>query len=41
MADYNVQMKQYNGTSFDNILPHAYLADIATELAGGGVQLRL
>lgn len=36
MADYNVQMKQYNGTSFDNILPHAYLADTATELAGGG-----
>ena len=41
MADYNVQMKQYNGTSFDNILPHAYLADTATVLAGGGVQLRL
>nr|DAO58099.1 MAG TPA: hypothetical protein [Bacteriophage sp.] len=36
MADYNVQMKQYNGTSFDNILPHAYLADTATELAGVG-----
>lgn len=36
MADYNIQMKQYNGTSFDNILPHAYLADTATELAGGG-----
>ena len=35
MADYNIQMKQYNGTSFDNILPHAYLADTATELAGG------
>ena len=35
MADYNVQMKQYNGTSFDNIFPHAYLADTATELAGG------
>lgn len=31
MADYNVQMKQYNGTSFDNILPHAYLADRATD----------
>lgn len=31
MADYNVQMKQFNGTSFDNILPHAYLADKATD----------
>ena len=36
MADYNVQMKQFNGTNFDNILPHAYLADTATVLAGGG-----
>lgn len=31
MANYNVQMKQFNGTSFDNILPHAYLADKATD----------
>ena len=30
MADYNVQMKQYNGTSFDNILPYA------SKIAGGG-----
>ena len=36
MADYNVQMKQFNGTSFDNILPHAYLADNAEKLGGGG-----
>ena len=33
MADYNVQMKQFNGTSFDNILPHA---SQALTLAGGG-----
>ena len=33
MADYNVQMKQYNGTSFDNILPYA---SQALTLAGGG-----
>ena len=33
MADYNVQMKQFNGTSFDNILPHA---SEALTLAGGG-----
>ena len=33
MADYNVQMKQYNGTSFDNILPYAAQA---LTLAGGG-----
>nr|DAO69337.1 MAG TPA: hypothetical protein [Caudoviricetes sp.] len=38
MADYNVQMKQYNGTSFDNILPYA---SQAFTLAGGGGQLRL
>lgn len=35
MADYNVQMKQYNGTSFDNILPYA------SKIAGGGATLRL
>ena len=33
MADYKVQMKQFNGTSFDNILPHA---SQALTLAGGG-----
>ena len=33
MADYEVQMKQFNGTSFDNILPHA---SQALTLAGGG-----
>lgn len=33
MADYNVQMKQYNGTSFDNILPYA---SQALTLARGG-----
>ena len=26
MADYNVNMKQWNGTSFDNVLPLAYNA---------------
>ena len=30
MSDYNVNIKQFNGTDYDNILPHAYLADIAT-----------
>ena len=33
MADYKVQIKQFNGTSFDNILPHA---SQALTLAGGG-----
>ena len=33
MADYNVQMKQFNGTRFDNILPYA---SQALTLAGGG-----
>lgn len=33
MADYKVQMKQFNGTSFDNILPYA---SQALTLAGGG-----
>lgn len=33
MADYNVQMKQFNGASFDNILPYA---SQALTLAGGG-----
>ena len=27
MADYNVNMKQWNGTSFDNVLPLAYNAN--------------
>lgn len=26
MADYNINMKQWNGTSFDNVLPLAYNA---------------
>lgn len=30
MSDYNVNMKKFNGTDYDNILPHAYLADTAT-----------
>lgn len=29
MSDYNVNMKKFNGTDYDNILPHAYLADTA------------
>ena len=33
MADYKVQMKQFNGMNFDNILPHA---SQALTLAGGG-----
>lgn len=33
MADYKVQMKQYNGTGFDNILPYASQAET---LRGGG-----
>lgn len=42
MANYNVNMKQFNGADYDNILPHAYLADTATnasiaeKLGGGG-----
>ena len=34
MADYNVNMKQWNGTSFDNVLPLAYNAKNAEALAG-------
>lgn len=34
MADYNVNMKQWNGTSFDNVLPLAYLAKDASKLEG-------
>lgn len=33
MADYKVQMKQFNGMNFDNILPYA---SQALTLAGGG-----
>lgn len=48
MADYNVQMKQYNGAGFDNVYPNAYhatnadnatianTAQTANSLAGGG-----
>ena len=38
MADYNVRMKQYNGTDFDNILPYASQAET---LRGGVRQLSL
>lgn len=34
MADYNVNMKQWNGTSFDNVLPLAYMANNAGKLDG-------
>lgn len=34
MADYNVNMKQWNGTSFDNVLPLAYMANNAGRLNG-------
>ena len=34
MADYNVNMKQWNGSSFDNVLPLAYLANDASKLEG-------
>lgn len=34
MADYNVNMKQWNGTSFDNVLPLAYKALNAGKLDG-------
>lgn len=49
MADYNVQMRQYNGSEFDNVYPDAYHAKnadnatsantalTANSLAGGGV----
>lgn len=35
MADYNVNMKQWNGTSFDNVLPLAYNSNL---LAGQTIQ---
>lgn len=38
MADYKVQMKQYNGTGFDNILPYASQAET---LRGGGTASEL
>lgn len=38
MADYKVQMKQYNGTGFDNILPYASQAET---LRGGARHLTL
>ena len=34
MADYNVNMKQWNGSSFDNVLPLAYMANNAGKLDG-------
>lgn len=34
MADYNVNMRQWNGTSFDNVLPLAYMANNAGKLDG-------
>lgn len=34
MADYNVNMKQWNGTSFDNVLPLAYLSKNSNNLNG-------
>lgn len=34
MADYNVNMKQWNGTSFDNVLPLAYNSHNAEQLGG-------
>ena len=37
MADYNVNMKQWNGSSFDNVLPLAYNAKNAEALAGSSL----
>ena len=37
MANYNVNMKQWNGTSFDNVLPLAYLAKDASKLEGNSL----
>ena len=34
MADYNVNMKQWNGTSFDNVFPLAYNSYNAEQLGG-------
>lgn len=35
MSDYNVNMKKFNGTDYDNILPMSYLAKMAEKLWGG------
>ena len=35
MSDYNVNMKKFNGTDYDNILPMSYLAKTAEKLGGG------
>lgn len=35
MSDYNVNMKKFNGTDYDNILPMSYLAKTAEKLEGG------
>lgn len=35
MSDYNVNMKKFNGTDYDNILSMSYLAKIAEKLCGG------
>lgn len=32
MSDYNVNMKKFNGTDYDNILLMSYLAKIAKKL---------
>lgn len=32
MSDYNVNMKKFNGTDYDNILLISYLAKIAKKL---------
>ena len=32
MSDYNVNMKKFNGTDYDNILPMSYLAKMAEKL---------
>ena len=38
MADYNVNMKQWNGTSFDNVLPLAYNSHNAEQLGGQSLE---
>ena len=32
MSDYNVNMKKFKGTDYDNILPMSYLAKMAEKL---------
>lgn len=34
MADYNVNMKKFNGTDYDNLLPLAYNALNSQQLVG-------